>query len=424
MKQSDFFTKTYKAFPEGEETKNAKFLIKGGFVSKASSGVYSILPLGLRVLKKINNIVREEMDAIGSEEILMPSLIDRKYWEKSGRWNVDVVYKTNKNKKQDNEAEFGLGWTHEEVVADIAKNFIQSYKDLPKSIYQIQTKFRAETRAQGGLLRGREFLMKDLYSFDKTQEDLNKTYERVIGAYKTIFKRLGLKTIVTEASGGDFTKEYTHEFQVLNDAGEDTIYFCDECGFSKNKEIYIEKTHTKCKGDIKESRGIEVANVFKLGIRYSKYFDLIYQDENGDKHFVFMGSYGLGLTRVMATIVEEFSDGKGIIWPESISPFALHFISLGKNNKSADRVFEILKKAGVEVLYDDRNDVSAGEKFADSDLIGIPYRAILSDKTGEKIELKKRDESDVKFVEIREIAKLIKGEMQDAGGKMTNLASK
>lgn len=437
MKQSQLFTKTSKNFPEGEEAVNAKLLTKGGFINKASAGVYSLLPLGFRVFNKINRIIRDEMDAIGGEELLMPSLVDRKYWEKTNRWDTEIIYKTGRSRKRNTKdeehdfsaegrsdsdessdsksgsasgVEYGLGWTHEEVIASIALNFIQSYKDLPKAVYQIQTKFRAETRAQGGLLRGREFSMKDLYSFHTDEEDLNRYYDIVIGAYKKIFERLSLKTIVAEASGGAFTKDYTHEFQVLNQAGEDTVYVCDACGFAQNKEIFDASRHKSCKGKLTAEKAIEVGNVFRLGTRFAEAFGLKYRDQNGKEKPVFMGSYGIGPTRIMGTIVEEGHDDKGIIWPEAVSPFRVHLLGIRADNvavkTNADMAYKALQKAGVEVLYDDRIEASAGEKFADADLVGIPLRAVVSEKTGEKIELKMRTEEKIKLLTMSQLLSL------------------
>jgi len=415
MKQSQLFSKTSKKLSESESSKNAQFLLKGGFIDKSSAGVYSFLPLGLRVLEKINSIIREEINAIGAEEVLMPSLIQKKYWEKSNRWGVDVIYKTStgslENDKKD--FEYGLGWTHEEVITAIATRFINSYKDLPKAVYQIQTKFRAEARAQAGILRGREFSMKDLYSFHESKEDLDKYYEKVTGAYKKIFKRLGLKTLFTESSGGAFTKEYTHEFQVLNPAGEDTVFYCKKCGFSQNQEIYKPELHKECNGQIESGRSIEVANIFKLGIKFSEAFGLNFLNKKGEKNPVIMGSYGIGPTRVMGTIVEEFSDEYGIIWPKSVAPFKVHLIELnGKNSnkvkKATKSLYEKLKKINIEVLYDDR-DLSAGEKLNDADLIGIPNRIIISEKTlaKKKIELKVRGSKKSDMISEKQLIKLL-----------------
>lgn len=425
MRQSEFFTRTLRHDPEGEETKNAKLLTRAGFVSKSSAGVYTLLPLGLRVLEKINRVIREEMNAIGGEELLMPALVDRKYWEKTNRWQTEVVYRTGRKshsgKMDEHDFEYGLGWTHEEVIAAIALNYIQSYKDLPKCVYQIQMKFRAEARAQGGLLRGREFLMKDLYSFHADHEDLNRYYEIVKAAYDKIFKRLGLKALVVEASGGAFTKEFTHEFQVLNPAGEDNIHYCAECGFAMNKEVFDAKRHTSCSGEIKTGRGIEVGNIFRLGTRFSEAFGLSYADKSGKKHPVVMGSYGIGPTRVLGALVEEYNDERGIIWPEAVAPFKVHLVYLPSSDvnvkKRSDRIYGALsprgrspagrKKAGVEVLYDDRAEASVGEKFADADLIGIPYRAVVSQKTGAKIEIKRRNEKETQLSTSESFLKLV-----------------
>lgn len=399
MKQSSLFAKTSKNIAEGEESKNAQLLIRGGFISKVSAGVYSFLPLGLRVLDKINKIIREEMDALGGEELLMPALVHKKYWQQTGRWDLPVIYKTGGKK---NDFEYGLGWTHEEVITAIARNFISSYRDLPKALYQIQMKFRAEERPQGGLLRGREFLMKDLYSFHATTKDLEDFYKKVIAAYAKIFKRAGLKTIIAETSGGAFTKEYTHEFHVVNPAGEDTIYYCGKCNFCQNREIYNAAAHKNCAGEIASVKAVEVGNIFKLGARFSDAFNLAYLDKNGKSNKVIMGCYGIGPTRMMGTIVEEFNDEKGILWPKNVSPFKVHLLEIAgkksaKIRKNAEEFYKDLQKSEIEVLYDDR-EISAGEKFNDADLIGAPYRAVISEKTGDKIEMKMRSENKTKLV--------------------------
>ena len=413
MLQSKLFTKTTKNLPEGETTKNAQFLIKGGFINKSSAGVYTMLPMGLKVLDKINKIIREEMNAIGGEEVLMPALVHKKYWEQSNRWDVDVIYKTSTGEKG-KDFEYGLGWTHEEVITAIAKHFIQSYKDLPKAVYQIQTKFRAEPRAQAGLLRGREFMMKDLYSFHMERADLDKYYQKAISAYNKIFKRLSLKTLVAEASGGAFTKEYTHEFQVLNPAGEDSVYYCDKCDFCQNQEIFNSSNHKDCAGEIKNSKAIEVGNVFKLGTKFSDAYGLYYTDKDGVKRPVIMGSYGIGPTRAMGAIVEVFNDEKGIIWPEAVSPFKVHLLALsdsGKVKSEADKVYKMLvgQIGETEVLYDERS-ASAGEKFNDADLLGIPLRLVVSEKTVsvKKVELRKRSEKSAKLISIADLKNLLK----------------
>ncbi|MBI4119230.1 MAG: hypothetical protein HY456_00095 [Parcubacteria group bacterium] len=401
MRFSKLFSKTKKEFPRDEESTNAKLLIKSGFIQKMSAGVYSYLPLGWRVIQNINNIIREEMNAVGGQEMAMPALVAKNYWETTGRWNTDVVYKIESR----HGGEFGLGWTHEEIVTALARSFISSYKDLPLAVYQIQTKFRAEPRAKSGLLRGREFLMKDLYSFHADEKDLDRYYWQIIGAYNKILKRLGLNAKITEAAGGAFTKEYTHEFQVLHPVGEDVVYYCDSCDFARNKEITAVRSGERCpkchKGAIKESNGIEVANVFKLGTRYSDPYGLFFVDARGDKKPVIMGSYGIGPSRIMGAMVEVFHDEKGMVWEESVAPFRAHLIYVktqsgrgdAKVKAAADKIYLSLQNAGIEVLYDDRKDVSAGEKFNDADLIGIPHRLVISEKTGAKIELKKRNGS-------------------------------
>src|SRR3989338_6095035 len=329
MRQSQLFTKTSKTAPKDEKAVNAKLLIRAGFVRKMSAGIYAYLPLGWRVIQKIANIVREEMNAIGGEELLMPTLVAKEYWEKSKRWDNDVVYKTEESSAIGHQSSYGLGWTHEEVITYLATHFINSYKDFPLSVYQIQNKFRNEPRAKNGLLRGREFLMKDLYSFHIDKADLDQYYEQVTGAYKKVFQRLSLDTKITEAAGGAFTQEYTHEFQVLSPAGEDEIFYCAKCDFSQNKEIFQGKAGDKCQkcGDnIQQSNAIEVGNVFKLGTRYSEAFDLRVTNKEGKKDLVVMGSYGIGITRAMATLVEVYNDDKGIVWPEAVAPFKVHLI--------------------------------------------------------------------------------------------------
>ncbi|MEK7115077.1 MAG: aminoacyl--tRNA ligase-related protein [Patescibacteria group bacterium] len=393
MKQSELFSKTEKNFPKDEEFINAKYLIKGGFIAKNSSGIFSFLPLGWRVLNKINNIIREEMNAIGGQEILMPALVAKRYWDKSGRWDVDMAYKLKAG-----DEDFALGWTHEEVVASFGESFIHSEKDLPVAVYQIQTKFRHEPRARGGLLRGREFLMKDLYSFHATEEDLKRYYKVVEDAYRKIFDRLSLSYKIAEASGGDFTKDYTHEFQVLTPVGEDIILYCDICNFAQNKEIAKVKAGDVCgacpesdrRGEIQEGSAVEVGNIFKLGNRFSKWF---------------MGSYGIGPSRIMGTLVEIFHDDKGIIWPDSVAPFQIHLISL-PGAKNADTLYNNLVREGFEVLYDDR-EMSAGEKFSDADLLGIPHRLVVSEKAGDGIEHKRRGLPDTKILSYEELLQLL-----------------
>lgn len=408
MKQSQLFTRTIKELPKDETSFNAQALIRAGFVDKLAAGVYSFLPLGWKVINKIKNIVTEEMVAIGGQEINMPSLAPRENWQATGRWdNLDVLFKT----KGLDEKEYALNPTHEEVVTPLAKKFINSYRELPMAVFQIQNKFRNEKRAKSGLLRGREFLMKDLYSFHANQEDLDNYYEKAIVAYNNIFDRIGLgeKTYLTYASGGSFSK-YSHEFQTLTDAGEDIIYICDDCKMAVNKEIINDQnTCPKCgRKDLREEKAVEAGNIFKLGTKYSAPFDLKYQDKDGEKKPVIMGCYGLGISRLMGTIVEACHDEKGIIWPENVAPFKVHLLSLNEN-EVAENIYQDLVSQGIEVLYDDR-ELQAGEKFADADLIGCPYRVVVSKKTlaNESVELKLRSGAESQLIKINELSKKLK----------------
>lgn len=418
MRLSKLFTKTLREDPKDEESINAKLLTRGGFIFKNSAGIYTFLPLGWRVIEKIINIVREEMNAIGGEEVFMPALVEKKYMEPTGRWDLDVGFYINSSRsnssksKASGKVDFVLGWTHEEVLTTIAAKYINSYKDLPFTAYQIQTKFRNEPRAKSGLLRGREFMMKDLYSFHESEKDLFRYYDTVKEAYLKIFERCGLKTIYTLAAGGAFTVSNTHEFQVLADVGEDTIFVCEKCGYAENSDISKLKDSDKCPecgGKIQEKKSIEVGNIFPLGTKYSEAFGLKFLDKNGDKKHVVMGSYGVGISRLMGTIVEIYNDGIGILWPESIAPFKAHLIVLDHRNQEADKVYEELRKAKVEVLYDDRIDQSPGEKFADADLIGCPMRIIVSEKTLEKdsVEIKRRNETEIRLLKSNKIMEYV-----------------
>ncbi|MBI4094466.1 MAG: hypothetical protein HY436_01520 [Candidatus Liptonbacteria bacterium] len=405
MRQSELFTKSERSFPKDEVSLNAKLLTRAGFIRKMSAGVYTFLPLGWRVIEKISRIVREEMEAIGGQELFMPALVEKKYLDATKRWDVEIGFEV--RGKKDNEAGFALGWTHEEMLASIAARYVHSYKDLPFAAYQIQTKFRNEPRVQAGLLRGREFLMKDLYSFHASAQDLLAYYGRVKEAYTRIFERCGLKTVYTLAGGGPFTAGDTHEFQVLSEIGEDTILYCDACEYAENEEISKLKSGSlcpKCRGKVEEKRAIEVGNIFPLGTNYSHAFGLEFLDKDGKKHPVVMGSYGIGVSRVMGTIVEMHHDEAGIRWPESVAPFTVHLLEIGKGK--GKKAYGDLQKAGIEVLYDDR-DMSPGEKFTEADLLGMPIRAIVSEKTGEKIEVKRREEKDSKLMSRAEFSKTL-----------------
>lgn len=395
MRQSKYFLKTSKTQVSQDPSVNAKLLEQGGYVQKVMAGVYTFLPMGLRVLSKIENIVREEMDNINAYELLMPALQPKENWQKTGRWEgLDVLFKL----KSQHGHEYALGPTHEEIVTPAALSVISSYRDLPLAVYQIQTKFRDELRAKSGLLRTREFRMKDLYSFHATEKDLDEYYKKIaIPAYMKVYERLGLKAYLTEASGGTFSK-FSHEFQVEVESGEDVIFVCEKCGLAKNKEIF--EPGVKCTGcgeaSFRETAACEVGNIFPLKTKYSKSFNLTFTDEKGAKQDVIMGCYGIGPSRLMGVLVEKFHDSKGIIWPESVSPFDFHLLVLDGSNSAvksaAEKLYEALQARGASVLFDDR-DVSAGVKFADSDLIGIPRRLVVSSRTVEKksFELKTRD---------------------------------
>jgi prolyl-tRNA synthetase len=411
MKQSTLFTKTRHEAPKDEVAKNAQLLIRAGFIHKEMAGAYSFLPLGLRTVNKIVQIIREEMDAIGGQEIHLTALQDKDTWEKSGRWDDAVVDNWFKTALK-NGSTVGLGFTHEEPLTALMKEHISSYKDLPKSIYQFQTKFRNEERAKSGILRGREFLMKDLYSFNTDEKTHAEFYEKAAQAYTRTFDRLGLgaQTYKTFASGGSFAK-YSHEFQTLTEAGEDTIYVHEAKKIAVNKEVLNDEVLADLgiqKADLIEKKAVEVGNIFSLGTRFSDALGLNYKDEEGKLKLVVMGSYGIGPSRVMGTIAEVWADDKGLIWPESVAPFAVHLVVLfdkeGKVQKVADELYSNLSKKGVEVLYDDR-DVGAGEKFSDSDLIGIPKRIIVSAKTlaEDSVETKDRATGKVEMVKLSEI---------------------
>lgn len=394
MKQSLLATKTLRETPTDETSVNAVLLTRAGFIDKLAAGIYSFLPLGLRVLRKIENIVREEMTAVNGQEILMPALHPQDNWIKTGRWStLDVLFKL----KSGGNKNFALGSTHEEIVSPLAKKIIFSHKDLPLYLFQIQTKFRDEPRAKSGLLRGREFSMKDLYSFHTDAADLNEYYEKVIAAYKKIYERLelGEHTYLTLASGGSFS-QYSHEFQTAASAGEDTIYICQKCGLAVNKEIKHENPLCpECQNnDFRETSAIEIGNIFKLGDKYSTPFELKYKDRDGREQPVIMGCYGIGPSRLMGTLAEIFHDDKGLVWPETVAPYKYHLLALGENEivaKEADALYEKLIAAEQEILYDDRR-LPAGQKFAEADLIGLPYRLVISEKTAaqKKVELKKR----------------------------------
>ncbi len=404
MRYSKLFGHTNKSAKE-QDAINATLLTKAGFIDQVMSGVYAYLPLGWRVLTKIENILREEMDTLGSE-LLLSTLSPKELWQTTKRLEtIDVLLKAipaNAATAAKHSGEYIVNPTHEDVLTPIAQRFNASYKDFPFAVYQIQTKFRNEPRAKSGLLRGREFRMKDLYSFHATEEDFKMYYEQVKERYRKIFERLGLgkDTVLTVASGGDFTKEYSHEFQTICESGEDTIYVDEAAGIAYNKDVAPAEY-----GSMKEVRACEVGNIFPLGTRFSDAFDYRYVDAQGQRQPVYMGSYGIGSSRVMGVLVEKFHDDKGIIWPAAVAPFHIHLMAI---RVSADAVYAALQQAGIEVLYDDRDDVSPGEKFADADLIGIPWRVVVSPKTGDQIEVKRRSESNTQLMPVNEFIDTLK----------------
>lgn len=403
MRLSQLFTKTSKTVPAGETAKNAQLLIRAGFVYKVMAGVYAYTPLGLRVLENIKRIVREEMNAVNGQEIIMSSLQRKETWEGTGRWDDEVVDVWFKSKLKD-ETEVGFGWSHEEAILEMMQQFIKSYKDLPTSVYQFQTKLRNELRAKSGIMRGREFVMKDMYSLHASREDMDAYYDQVIEAYKRCYERFGLgdSTFVTFASGGSFTK-FSHEFQTICDAGEDILYVNDDQSVAVNEEVLDDAANELGidKSQLKPVKSAEVGNIFKFGTEKSEQMGIYFTDSDGAQKPIYLASYGIGITRVMGVIVEKFADDKGIVWPEMVAPARVYLVRIGGEQaiKHADELYDELTEAGIEVLYDDR-DERPGTKFADSELMGIPRRVTVSDRlieaekyeytlrsTGETVEL-------------------------------------
>lgn len=401
MRYSAVFPKTKKQAPREAVSVNHKLLVRAGFIDQLMAGSWTLLPLGWRVVAKINQIIREEMNAIGGQELLMPLLHPKSIWNETGRWDKakEIMYQL----KDQGGKEYALSFTHEEIVMDLLRKHIQSFADLPVAVYHFSTKFRNEPRARSGILRGREFMMKDLYSAHTDEKDLMAYYETVKQAYVKIFSRIGFEVKVVEAAGGVFTDKNTHEFQVVNAGGEDTIYFCNTCDFGQNHEIFKGRAGDPCpackKGKIQEAQAIEVGNIFPLGTWYAEKMGAHFTDQQGKQQPVWFGSYGIGSTRVMGAVVEVWHDDKGIMWPQSIAPYQAELVAI---NKNADTIYESLKKAGVEVLYDDR-DESAGVKFADCDLIGIPVRLVVSEKTGDKVEWKDRSGEKTELLTIEAV---------------------
>jgi prolyl-tRNA synthetase len=406
MRVSHLFTKTLKDAPADEVAKNAQLLIRAGYVYKEMAGAYAYLPLGIKVIENIKQIVREEMDSIGSNELIMTGLQRREIWEKTGRWSDEVVDIWFKTKLKD-ETEVGLGWSHEEPIVEMLKQYIRSYKDLPISLYQFQTKMRNELRAKSGIMRGREFVMKDMYSFHTNAEDLESYYNQATEAYKRVFERLGLgnDTYVTFASGGAFTK-FSHEFQTICDAGEDVIYLHREKNIAINEEVIEDavKELGISRDELEQVKTAEVGNIFNFGAQKAEDMGLMFAGDDDNQHPVFMGSYGIGVTRVMGVIAEKFSDEKGLVWPANIAPYKVYLVSIGNVTDQANELYEKLKASGVTVLFDDR-DERPGTKFADAELIGLPYRVTISERLIEqnKLELTYRNSGETGVLTLEEL---------------------
>ena len=382
MRLSKNFTRTIKQAPADEVARNAQLLIRAGYVHKTMAGVYSYLPLGLKVVKNIKQIVREEMNKIDSQELVMSTLQRKETWQETGRWSDELVDVWFKSKLQDG-TEVGFGWTHEEPIVDLLRNYLKSYKDLPISVYQFQNKLRNELRAKSGIMRGREFVMKDMYSVHASKEDLDKYYNAVIEAYKRCYDRFGIgdETYVTFASGGAFTK-FSHEFQTICDAGEDYIYLHRGKNIAVNEEVLDDavKELGIDRSELERVKTAEVGNIFNFGTQKSEEMRLVFTDTEGVEQYAYMGSYGIGITRVMGVIVEKFADDKGLVWPENIAPAKVYLVQIGSQSRTtADELYQKLQSAGIETIYDDR-DERPGVKFADAELLGIPYRVTVSDR--------------------------------------------
>ncbi|MFC2431375.1 MAG: aminoacyl--tRNA ligase-related protein [Candidatus Saccharimonas sp.] len=382
MRLSKNFTRTIKQAPADEVARNAQLLIRAGYVHKTMAGVYSYLPLGLKVVENIKQIVREEMNKIGSQELVMSTLQSKELWQETGRWSDDLVDVWFKSHLQDG-TEVGFGWTHEEPIVDLLRNYLKSYKDLPISVYQFQNKLRNELRAKSGIMRGREFVMKDMYSVHASKEDLDNYYNAAIEAYKRCYDRFGIgdETYVTFASGGAFTK-FSHEFQTICDAGEDYIYLHRGKNIAVNEEVLDDavKELGIDRSELERVKTAEVGNIFNFGTQKSEEMRLVFTDADGVEQYAYMGSYGIGITRVMGVIVEKFADDKGLVWPENIAPAKVYLVQIGSQSRAtADELYQKLQSAGIETIYDDR-DERPGVKFADAELLGIPYRVTVSDR--------------------------------------------
>ena len=409
MRMSQNFTKTRKEAPADESARNAQLLIRAGYVYKVMAGVYAYTPLGLKVIENIKQLIRDEMDGLGSQELLMTSLQNKKPWETTGRWDEKVVDVWFKSTMQDG-TEVGFGWSHEEAILEMLRQYIASYNDFPISVYQFQTKLRNELRAKSGIMRGREFLMKDMYSLHATEQDMNAYYDKVIASYNRIFDKLGIgdETYITFASGGAFTK-FSHEFQTVCDAGEDVLYVAKDGKIAVNEEVLDEaaKEMGINKSDLKPVKTAEIGNIFKFGTDKSESMKIYFTDKDGKQKPFYLASYGIGVSRLMGVLVEKFSDDKGIVWPEIIAPYRVQICRLGNTAKvvaESDSLYELLQKQGAQVLYDDR-DIRAGEMLSDADLLGVPHRIVVSEKTidAKQYEYKARTDSNAKMMSKEEL---------------------
>ena len=411
MRMSQLFTKTSKTAPADEVAKNAQLLIRAGFIHKEMAGVYTLLPLGYRVLENIVAIVKDEMDKAGGIQMKTSALQSKEVWETTNRWDDEVVDNWFKTRLK-NDTELGLSFTNEEAYANIVRNYVKSYKDLPVYLYDFKTIFRNELRSKSGIMRGREFYWKALYSFSKDQAEHDQFYEKMKISYHNVFRRVGIgdQTYLTFASGGTFAK-YSHEFQAISDAGEDVIYIDEEKNIAINEEVMSDEVLADlgvARDNLVQKKSIEVGNIFSLAYRFSEPFGLTYTDKDGAAIPVFMGSYGIGITRLMGTIVEMLSDDKGIVWPEAIAPFKIHIVSIGeKGAAEANKLYEELMSVGVEAFYDDRAE-RPGAKFADAELMGMPWRITMSDRAienGGKFELTERKSGETKLLTYDELVK-------------------
>jgi len=414
MRLSNLFSKTSRSAPADETAKNAQLLIQAGFIYKEMAGVYAYLPLGLRVVENVKQIVREEMNDLGAFELIMTNLQRQELWEVTDRWDdekVDVWFKSTLK----NGTPVGLAWSHEEPITNMMKNYIESYRDLPANVYQFQTKLRNELRAKSGIMRGREFVMKDLYSYSRSQEEHQKFYDAVTAAYLKVFERVGIgdETFVTYASGGSFT-QFSHEFQTLTDAGEDIVYLDRHKKLAVNKEVYTDEVLIQLglkKDELEEAKASEVGNIFSFGSTKSEQLDLYFTDQDGTEKPVILGSYGIGITRLIGVIAELFADDKGLVWPEAIAPAKVHLIRIGDSDKTvkqADELYIVLTGKNIQVIYDDRN-ARPGEMFADADLMGMPHRVVISDKTiaNASLEYKARTSNESKKISKEELLKIL-----------------